>query len=102
MSTYYAPDTELNPCHYSISHNNPVKEVLFIYTDETPAAKKEDLTYWRSCGSHTHICLTPKPLTLFSVVKPSLLAAMVSFLEALKRNAKKSKQVLGSIWEPGF
>ena len=43
MSTYYAPDTELSPCQYS--HNNPVKEVLFLYTDETPGAKKEDLTY---------------------------------------------------------
>lgn len=48
--------------------------------------------------SHPYLS-NPKAFDIFSVVKLSLLAAMVSFLGAWKRNAKKSKQVLG--WHLG-
>lgn len=44
--------------------------------------------------SHPYLS-NPKAFDIFSVVKLSLLAAMVSFLGALKRNAKKRKQILG-------
>lgn len=48
--------------------------------------------------SHPYLS-NPKAFDIFSVVKLSLVAAMVSFLGAWKRNAKKSKQILG--WHLG-
>lgn len=92
------PGTDLNTCKLlSFNLHNSVKGVLFLYTDETPEAKKRRSDLFKvTWESHLYLS-NPKAFDTFSTVRLSLTATKVSFLWALRRIMQKRVNVTGLI-----